>query len=83
MEKKIEESWVYAFDAQELKKDIIMKRCIENDLSLQDVAVKIGVSKATLSRIERKEFSPDIETFSKLVSWLGTEPNKYFTKTPF
>lgn len=41
-------------------------------LSLRDVEDEIGVSHATLSRIERG-YAFDIPTLEKIVAWLGLE----------
>ena len=65
------------YKSQELKKDLITKRCIQNDMTKDDAAKQIGISKATLSRLEKSKL-PDVETLGKVCGWLGTEPNKYF-----
>lgn len=65
------------YKAQELKKDLITKRCIENDMTMDEACQQIGISKATLSRLEKSKL-PDVETLGKVCAWLGTEPNKYF-----
>jgi len=65
------------YKAKELKKDLITKRCIENDMTMDVAAKQIGISKATLSRLEKSKL-PDVETLGKVCSWLDTEPNKYF-----
>ena len=65
------------FKSWELRKDLITKRCIENDITMDEASVQIGVSKATLSRLEKSKL-PDVETLGKACAWLGTEPNKYF-----
>lgn len=43
------------------------------DLGIRAVAKDIGVSPATLSRVERG-FLPDLETFSKICEWVGIDP---------
>jgi DNA-binding Xre family transcriptional regulator len=40
---------------------------------LRETAAEIGISPATLSRVERGKL-PDIETFSRLCSWLKVDP---------
>lgn len=42
---------------------------------VRDVAEEIGISPATLSRVERGNL-PDIETFGKICSWLKLDPNE-------
>ena len=65
------------YKAKELKKDLITKRCIENDMTMDEACKEIGISKATLSRLENSKL-PGVETLGKVCAWLGTEPNKYF-----
>ncbi len=65
------------YKAQELKKDLITKRCIENDMTMAEACKQIGISKATLSRLENSKL-PDVEMLGKVCTWLGTDPNKYF-----
>ena len=43
------------------------------DIGIRLVAEEIGVSPATLSRVERG-LLPDIETFSKICEWVGVNP---------
>lgn len=65
------------YNASLLRKNIMTRRVIELRISMDEAAKQIGISKATLCRIE-KEKMPDIETFGKLVSWLNDTPNEYF-----
>ena len=48
-------------------------------LSLRDVADKTGVSASTLSRIEQGKFTPDLETYLAVCSWLGLSPAAFST----
>ena len=51
---------------------------LDKYLAMNDLCNKIGISKATLSRIERGSL-PDIETFIKICNWLQVEnPNIFF-----
>lgn len=43
------------------------------DRGIRDVAKEIGISPATLSRIERGHI-PDLETFGKICRWLNVDP---------
>lgn len=47
-------------------------------LKLGDAAKEIGISKATLSRINREIGLPDVETFGKCCKWLETDMTMYF-----
>lgn len=48
---------------------------------LREVAREIGISSATLSRVESGK-QPDLETFSKLCSWLKINPGEVLGFTP-
>jgi len=43
---------------------------------IREVAREVGVSPATLSRVENNKI-PDLETFSKICRWLGEDPALY------
>ena len=43
---------------------------------LREVAQEIGISPATLMRIESGR-TPDVETFGKVCRWLGTDPGDF------
>lgn len=65
------------FNSFKLKLDLIGKRCIDNNMSMDVACKEIGISKSTLSRVEKQKM-PDIETFGKICAWLNTKPNDYF-----
>jgi transcriptional regulator with XRE-family HTH domain len=64
------------YDSESLKKDLRLKRIIECNLSMDVCSKQIGISKPTLSRIERGNM-PDLLTFFKIVKWLGTDSKNY------
>jgi len=45
------------------------------DQGIREIAKEIGISPATLSRIERGKV-PDLETFSKICRWLKADPGE-------
>lgn len=49
--------------------------------TLRDVAKRIGISPATLMRVESGRV-PDVETFGKLCRWLEIDPGAYLGFTP-
>ena len=65
------------FDNELFKKDVKTKRIIETHISLADCSKQIGISKPTLSRIEKGDVIPDLLTFFKVIKWLGTDPRNY------
>lgn len=64
------------YDSESLKKDLRLKRIIEMELSMDVCAKRIGISKATLSRVENGNM-PDLLTYFKIVKWLGNDGNEY------
>jgi transcriptional regulator with XRE-family HTH domain len=64
------------YDSELLKKDLRLKRLIELQISMDVCAKEIGVSKATLSRVENGNM-PDLITFFKIIKWLGSDAKKY------
>lgn len=42
---------------------------------IREVAVEIGISPATLSRVERG-YLPDLDTFGKICRWLAIDPGE-------
>ena len=64
------------YDSESLKKDLRLKRIIELELSMNVACKEIGISKATLSRIENGSM-PDLLTFFKIVKWLKTDFKEY------
>lgn len=54
-----------------MKLGIVIKSYrIHKEISLRELAITIGVSAATLSRIENANFKPDLITFKKILDWL-------------
>lgn len=50
-------------------------------MGLREAAKNIGISPATLSRIENGKV-PDLDTFSKLCRWLDIDPGNVMGLTP-
>lgn len=57
---------------QILSRKLLRKR---GDRGIREVAKEIGISPATLSRIERGNL-PDLETFGKVCKWLNLDPSR-------
>ncbi len=60
---------------QRLKKTRTLRK-----MSLRDVGAAIGVSPATLSRIERGAGTPDLQTLDTLIDWLELDRRAVFVK---
>ena len=56
---------------EDLGRQVLEKR---GDRGIRAVAKEIGISHATLSRVERG-FLPDLKTYEKICRWLGIEAN--------
>lgn len=50
-------------------------------MGVRDAAKQIGVSPATLSRVENNKI-PDLETFGRICKWLGDDPSVYLGLAP-
>ena len=59
------------FDSDKFAKQVSFSRIAKGE-SLRETGAQIGVSAATLSRIERGA-KPDIDTFMRICKWMGTE----------
>lgn len=51
------------------------------DRGIREVAAEIGVSAATLSRVERG-YLPDLETFRRICEWLDLDPGEVLRVKP-
>lgn len=49
----------------------------EDELNLLAAAEELGVSKATISRLQRAKGLPDIQTYQAICSWLD-KPMEFF-----
>jgi len=65
------------FDKEKFREKMISLRLIKNRYSMDQLGGKIGVSKATISRLERGG-DIDMNTFCRCVSALGLDPNEFF-----
>lgn len=66
------------FDSKTFARQLRQKRLIDLDIKLDEVVKLTGVSKPTLSRIERG-YKPDLVTYANLCDWLGV-PMNHFVK---
>lgn len=51
------------------------------DRGVRETAVEVGISPATLSRVERG-YLPDLETFGKVCRWLDVDPGEVLGVKP-
>ena len=64
---------------QRLGRKLLEKR---GERGIREVADEIGISAATLSRVERGHL-PDLRTFGKVCAWLGIDPGEVLrTRAP-
>jgi transcriptional regulator with XRE-family HTH domain len=65
------------FDAELLGADILKKR-VKDNLSLREAGEQVGLNYARLQTIEAAKHNVAIDTFLRIVTWMKTEPEKYF-----
>lgn len=70
------------FNTKLFREDLIKKRMIKLDISMQEASDEIGISKATYSRIESGK-PPDMETFLKVLNWLNKTSGEYIRVVQF
>ncbi|NJK44858.1 MAG: helix-turn-helix transcriptional regulator [Pleurocapsa sp. SU_196_0] len=49
----------------------------ERDLTLIEAAKEIGLSSATLSRIENSKYTPRVENLGQICEWLGVPASRF------
>lgn len=64
------------FDAEKFSKAIKTYRIIELDIDMRAAAKKLGISAATLSRMENQGM-PDLITYARVCRWLGVGMDKF------
>lgn len=64
------------FDSSAFKKAIKEKRILESEITMDVCSKRIGIASPTLSRLENGS-TPDINTFVKVINWLGHNADKY------
>lgn len=67
------------FNSLKLQEELKLKRVIKDSLNYFNAAREAGVSPHQYTRAE-KYGNMDIDVFTKLVGWLGTNPDDYFTE---
>jgi len=67
-----------SLDIEKLGEMIIARR---GTLGVRAAAKEIGISSATLSRIENNNV-PDLATFAAICRWLGENPSKFLGMQP-
>ena len=67
------------FDHKQFRFDMIEKRIMELDTTMQIASEQIGIAKLLYSKIERGK-EPDIKTFGLICGWIGKGVNRYFVK---
>ena len=65
------------FNSEQFRNDIIKKQ-YEKDLKFKDAALEIGTSCCSLWKATTGQ-TIGMVVFVKILGWLGTDPNRYFT----
>lgn len=64
------------FNYENFRKDIILARSLKDRMGMRECAIRIGISAATLSRLERGD-TPDLVTYIKVCKWLEKTIDTY------
>jgi hypothetical protein len=67
------------FDHKQFRFDMIEKRIMQLDTTMQIASEQIGIQKLLYSKIERGK-EPDLHTFGLICGWIGKGVNRYFVK---
>lgn len=70
------------FNVDQFSAALLTKRCVTLRVGVREAAEKIGISAATLSRLENRKL-PDIETYYKCCQWLGKSMDCYFPEPAY
>ena len=65
------------YSGEKMAKELKTKRIIELDIDIRDAAKKIGISPATLSRLEN-ENTPDVNSLAMVCDWLDLDMEYFF-----
>lgn len=65
------------FNSQKLAEDLRHERVVKQGISVPKAAAAVGIANSVYTRAE-KDWGMDILVFTKLVTWLGTNPANYF-----
>lgn len=72
-------SMKFEYDGEKLSKAVRTKRLIELKLDIRKAATEIGISPATLSRIENKK-TPDIVVLASVCNWVSLPMDGFFVQ---
>ncbi|MES2397466.1 MAG: helix-turn-helix transcriptional regulator [Bacteroidota bacterium] len=70
---------IKTIDTHEFQKKLVTKRTLENNLTINEAAKQIGISKSTYIFLEQGGI-PDMDTLAKCIIWLNVPDVKYFQK---
>lgn len=67
----------FEYDGEKLSKAVRTKRLIDMKLDIRSAAIEIGISAATLSRIENKK-TPDVVVLAAVCNWVSLPMDGFF-----
>ncbi len=67
----------FEYDRERLSKAVRTKRLIDMKIDIRSAASEIGISPATLSRIENKK-TPDIVVMASVCNWIEQPMDLFF-----
>lgn len=69
---------INSFDQKKFSYNLKEKRVMQRSISMDKAASEIGISKATIHRVENGA-NPDLETFVKICTWLEEPISTFIT----
>lgn len=67
----------FEYDSEKLSKAVRTKRLIDMKMDIRSAAIEIGVSPATLSRIENRK-TPDVLSLASVCDWVKMPMQIFF-----
>ena len=69
----------FEYDGNKLSKAVRIKRLIDRKIDIRSAAIEIGISAATLSRIENEK-TPEAVVLASVCSWVKMPMENFFTQ---
>mgnify|MGYP002638977261 CR=1 FL=1 len=68
------------FNKDQFLYDMKYHRRMVLEISAKEAAEQIGISGASISRIESGKETPNLENFGIITAWIGKTPNYYYNE---
>lgn len=71
-------SMKYEFNGYAFSRDLVTWRSVDNRMTTRQAGEALGLSASTVSRLERRDFTPTIGVLLAVCSMTGKSPSEYF-----